>query len=166
MCIAIQIDERIIRWSDESHRLPILRKDGDVEWVAWGMPFGQISHKAPAGSCASLDSVRSGKWKRYGARPVKIVADRFAVLDGAGAEHWTDLAAGLVLQGALIAPTTTPRQRPLGRRYCAPISSPSHLTPGGCQLDKMSRITNFMTLPSIIRTHHTLNTRYGVLNGI
>jgi len=103
MCIAIQLKERVIRWGDESPSLPLLRKDGSIEWVAWGAPFGQVSHKAPAGSCASLDSVRSGKWKRYGARPAKIVADRFAVLDGAGAEHWTDLAAGLALQGALIA---------------------------------------------------------------
>ncbi len=103
MCIAIQHAGQIIRWEDEAARLPVLRKDGRIELITWGLPFGQMSHKAPAGGCASLDAIRSGMWKRYGVRPAKIAADRFAALDSAGEEHWTDLAAGLALQGALIA---------------------------------------------------------------
>jgi len=103
MCIAIQHAGQIIRWEDEAARLPVLRKDGRIEWVTWGLPFGQMSHKAPAGGCASLDAIRSGKWKKYGVRPAKIAADRFAVLDGAVAERWIDLAPGLAIQGALIA---------------------------------------------------------------
>lgn len=141
MCIAIQHAGQIIRWEDEAARLPVLRKDGRIELVTWGLPFGQMSHKAPAGGCASLDAIRSGKWKKYGARPAKIVADRFAVLDGAGAERWVDLAPGLAIQGALIVTDNKIQTATIGTqilRVYIVTEPPSALTPGG--IEKMPRI--------------------------
>lgn len=141
MCVAIQHAGKIIRWDDAAPHLPLLRKDGRIEWVTWGAPLGYGSLKIPAGGLASLDSVRSGKWKRYGARPAKIMANRFAVLDGSGAERWFDLAPGLAIQGVLIATdnriqTATNGEKVL-RVYV--ITEPSGLLAHG-QLEKMPRI--------------------------
>lgn len=141
MCIAIQHAGQIIHWKDENPRLPLLRKDGRIEWVTWGMPHGMGSHKVPAGGCSSLDAVRSGKWKRYGARPAKIVADRFAVLDDSGTEHWVDLAPGLAIQGALIVTDNKIQTATIGTqilRVYIVTEPPSALTPGG--IEKMPRI--------------------------
>lgn len=141
MCIAIQLNGLAIRWDDESPHLPVLRKDGSVEWIAWGMPVGMVSHKAPAGGWASLESIRSGKWKRYGARPAKVAADRFAQLDGAGAEHWTDLAPGLALQGALIATDNRIQTATAGSQILRVyiVTEPSGALGSG-KLEKMPRI--------------------------
>lgn len=141
MCNAIQKGERVIRWGDEDPHLPLLRRDGNIEWIAWGMPFGQVSHKAPAGGCASLDAVRSGKWKRYGVRPAKVVVDRFAVLDSDGIERWFDLAPGLALQGALIAVDNKIQTATAGSqilRVYIVTEPPGALGPG--KLEKMPRI--------------------------
>lgn len=141
MCVAIQHAGKIIRRDDAAPHLPLLRKDGRIEWVTWGAPLRHGSLKIPAGGLASLDSVRSGKWKRYGARPAKVAADRFAVLDSDGAERWFDLAPGLAIQGALIATDNKIQTATMGaqilRAYIV-TESPSILIGG--QLEKMPRI--------------------------
>lgn len=104
MCIAIEYQGKVISWADAEPRLPVLRKDGEIEWVTWGLPFARArSATIPAGGWARLESIRDGKWRRYGARPVKIPASRFAERDADGTAHWFELTDGLVIQGAMIA---------------------------------------------------------------
>lgn len=82
--------------------LPILRRDGGIEWVQWGLPYGADVKGVPAGACARRESLLEGKWKRLNPRPVKIMAEAFMERDGKKQPHWFEISDRLAIQGAMI----------------------------------------------------------------
>jgi len=52
--------------------LPVLKKDGEIEWVTWGKRKEEDTTAFPNGGWARLDSIKEGKWQRYQPRPVLL----------------------------------------------------------------------------------------------
>ncbi|BEV72941.1 hypothetical protein THUN1379_24230 [Paludibacterium sp. THUN1379] len=101
MCAAIEYDQQRYYYKD-SPRLPVLRRDGSLLWVQWGLPHGADIRGVPAGACARRESLLAGKWTRLKPRPVKIPCSAFMERDNKRAEHWFAIDGQLAIQGALI----------------------------------------------------------------
>lgn len=80
--------------------LPVLKKDGSHILLPWGRRQEQHG-KLPLGGWARLESVYSGIWDKYFARPVKIPVLAFMEKDLAGRSHWYDLQKGQFIQGLI-----------------------------------------------------------------
>lgn len=103
MCAGIEFNGRRVLFAEPSPQLPILLKGGAIDWAPWGKPFAEsVDKSAPAGGWARLESIQAGKWKRYGAKPVLIVATAFMERDARGEAIWFPVAPGLAIQGAAI----------------------------------------------------------------
>lgn len=116
MCSGIEYRGRRLYFKD-SPDVPLLRRDGGVEWVQWGLPYGTDLPGIPPGGCARLESVRAGKWNRLGVRPVRILCSAF-MERGPGpdrAEHWSPVSELLAIQGALIVIENKIQTNILGR---------------------------------------------------
>ena len=110
MCSAIDFHDRTVRFLDESPQLPLLMRDGSVEWAQWGKPFAESADRsAPAGGWARLESIQSGRWKRFGVKPVKVLAQRFMERD-----VWFPVPSGFYIQGAAIRCPNRTLQAELG----------------------------------------------------
>ena len=81
--------------------LPVLKKDGEIEWITWGKRTEETAPQFPDGGWARLDSIKQGKWQRYQPRPVLLPVHSFMEKDHDKASHWFDLQAGELLQGLL-----------------------------------------------------------------
>ncbi len=92
-------------------QLPIRLRGGRVVMVKWGARSaipgveddtgpGHI-RTWPNGGWAALDDIRSDAWKRYDPKPVKVVINRFVVVDRHHLPRWTYLKRGQYLQGLL-----------------------------------------------------------------
>lgn len=101
MCAGIEFEGRRILFSDENPQLPVLLKDGKIGWAVWGRPF-KFPDAYPAGGWARLDSIKSGRWKRWKPKPVKIPATAFMERAKDGRAVWFPIAGSLVIQGCAI----------------------------------------------------------------
>jgi putative SOS response-associated peptidase YedK len=81
--------------------LPILKKDGDVEWVTWGKRKEEPVQGFPNGGWARLDSINEGKWKRFHPKPVLLPVQSFMEKDHERKSHWIEVPQGEVVQGLL-----------------------------------------------------------------
>jgi len=81
--------------------LPVLKKDGEIEWVTWGKRKEENAPEFPNGGWARLDSIKQGKWQRYHPRPVLIPIHSFMEKDADKISHWFDMKPDEVLQGLL-----------------------------------------------------------------
>lgn len=81
--------------------LPVLKKDGEIEWVTWGKRKEENAPEFPNGGWARLDSIKQGKWQRYHPRPVLIPIHSFMEKDADKVSHWFDMKPDDVLQGLL-----------------------------------------------------------------
>jgi hypothetical protein len=82
-------------------KLPVRKKAGEHELVAWGRRKEEPGD-FPPGGWARLDSIRQGKWDRYVPRPVKIDVERFMEKDNRRNSHWFDMPASSFIQGLLV----------------------------------------------------------------
>lgn len=80
--------------------LPVLKRDGGVEWVTWGKRKEETGRFFDGG-WAKLDSIKAGKWQRYHARPVLLPVHAFMEKDHERTSHWFDVQPGQVIQGLL-----------------------------------------------------------------
>lgn len=81
--------------------LPVLKKDGEIEWVTWGKRKEEDTTAFPNGGWARLDSIKEGKWQRYQPRPVLLPIQSFMEKDAEKVSHWFDMKAGEAVQGLL-----------------------------------------------------------------
>ena len=81
-------------------RLPVLRKDGSTDLVAWGRRRDQAG-QLPQGGWARLDSVKAGRWDRWFPKSVKIPAFAFMEKGPDGCNEWYDLPKHKLLHGLL-----------------------------------------------------------------
>jgi hypothetical protein len=108
--------------------LPVLRRGGGHELLAWGRRKEE-GGELPPGGWARLDSIKQGRWDRYDPRPVRLEVEEFMEKDRTGHSHWYPLDAGQWLQGLVatrggeqrayvvtLAPTQ-PAQRALHDRW-------------------------------------------------
>ncbi len=79
--------------------LPVLKKDGEVEWVTWGKRKEEVARFFPNGGWARLDSIKAGKWERYNPTPVLLPIHSFMEKDHERVSHWFDLKPDELLQG-------------------------------------------------------------------
>lgn len=89
--------------------LPVLKKDGEIEWVTWGKRKEEDAPQFPNGGWARLDSIKDGKWQRYKPRPVMIPIQSFMEKDHDKTSHWFDLQPNELLQGLLTVQNDVPR---------------------------------------------------------
>ncbi len=100
MCSGIEFDDQLHLWQDPAVQLPVLRRDGSVQWLPWGGRHG-IETRFFQGPCARLESLRAGKWQRFSPRPVKIPLTRYMERDARGRPYWVKVRPGQYLQGVL-----------------------------------------------------------------
>lgn len=81
--------------------LPVLRKNGEIEWVSWGKRKEEPERFFAPGGWARLDSVQAGKWQRFHPRPVLLPVQSFMEKDHERQSHWIDVPAGQLMQGLL-----------------------------------------------------------------
>jgi putative SOS response-associated peptidase YedK len=87
--------------------LPILKKDGEIEWVKWGKRKEEDNNEMPEnkffapGGWARLDSINARKLTRFHPVPVKIPVQSFMEKDAQKESHWIDVPVGKVIQGLL-----------------------------------------------------------------
>ena len=81
--------------------LPVLRKNGEIEWVTWGKRKEEPERFFAPGGWARLDSVQAGKWQRFHPRPVLLPVQSFMEKDHERQSHWIDVPAGQLMQGLL-----------------------------------------------------------------
>jgi hypothetical protein len=91
-------EEHTVYFPQPKACLPVRLKTGSARLVTWGRRREEDCI-LPPGGWARLDSVRAGKWQRYGPRPVLIGVESFMEKDDNGNSHWYDLAAGDYIQG-------------------------------------------------------------------
>lgn len=80
--------------------LPVFKRDGVVEQVAWGRRRHQQG-MLPMGGWARREAILSGAWDRFMPKPVKIPIHAFMETDYEGEEHWYELTRGQWVQGLL-----------------------------------------------------------------
>lgn len=85
-----------------SPALPVLRLDGGIEWVQWGLPYGAGMPGAPSGASARSEDLPEDKWRKLHPHSVRIPCQTFMVRDARKAEHWFAVDAGRAIQGVLI----------------------------------------------------------------
>lgn len=100
MCSGIEHEDQLHLWKDPDVRLPVLCRDGSVEWLLWGQRHG-VPGDFVQGPCARLESVREGRWNRYAPRPVKIPLTRFMERDQRNRPCWVAVAPDQCLQGLI-----------------------------------------------------------------
>lgn len=81
--------------------LPVIKKDGEIEWVTWGRREEESDIRFAMGGWARLTSIKDGKWERYNPIPVKIPVQSFMEKDEARQSHWIDLTPSQALQGLI-----------------------------------------------------------------
>lgn len=81
--------------------LPVIKKDGGIDWVKWGKRKEEDVRFFPNGGWARLDSNNIGKWERYHPKPVLIPVQSFMEKDHERASHWFDLPPDQALQGLI-----------------------------------------------------------------
>jgi putative SOS response-associated peptidase YedK len=81
--------------------LPVLKRDGEIEWVSWGKRKEETISYFPNGGWARLDSIQAGKWQRYQPTPVLLPVNAFMEKDGEKASHWFEMKPDEVIQGLL-----------------------------------------------------------------
>ena len=82
--------------------LPVLKKNGEVEWVTWGKRKEEDAPQFPNGGWARLDSIQSGKWQRYDPKPILLPIHSFMEKDHDKTSHWFDLKPNELLHGLLM----------------------------------------------------------------
>lgn len=100
--------------------LPVLKKDGSVEWVKWGKRKEEEAPGFAPGGWARLDSIKDGKWQRYDPKPVLLPVHSFMEKDAEKVSHWFDLEPTEAIQGLIavqnnearvyVVTTDTPRE--------------------------------------------------------
>jgi putative SOS response-associated peptidase YedK len=112
MCGGVQYTDKAnktwnIYFPSPKAALPILKKDGEIEWVKWGKRKEEGSEDNPdlkffaPGGWARLDSINEGKWKCFHPVPVKIPVQSFMEKDEHKVSHWIEVPDGQVIQGLL-----------------------------------------------------------------
>lgn len=108
MCAGVEIEgqEKAARiyFPVPTATLPVLMKDGSISSLRWGARREDDAPKDghlrwPAGGWARLESVRTGRWKRFHPVPVKIPARGYMEKDAEGKSHWFKLETGEYIQG-------------------------------------------------------------------
>lgn len=100
MCGAIQIQENKVFFPHPNAKLPVRRRDGELQWITWGKRREEQC-AFPEGGWARLTSIKDGRWTRLNPRPVQIVVERFMEKDVDGQRYWFDLEEGEFIQGLL-----------------------------------------------------------------
>jgi putative SOS response-associated peptidase YedK len=81
--------------------IPVLKKDGDVEWVPWGKRKEEPLEGFVNGGWARLDSIKMGKWKRFNPQPVVLPVQAFMEKDHDRKSHWIDVTEAQAIQGLI-----------------------------------------------------------------
>lgn len=81
--------------------LPVLKRDGDIEWVTWGKRKEEPDHFFAPGGWARLNSIQEGKWKRFDPRPVLLPIQSFMEKDHERNSHWFEVPSGHFIQGLI-----------------------------------------------------------------
>lgn len=107
MCSAIEHQGQKLYFM-YSPALPVLRLDGGIEWVQWGLPYGAGMPGAPSGASARSEDLPEEKWRKLRPHSVRIPCQAFMVRDARKAEHWFAVEPGRAVQGALIQLSSIP----------------------------------------------------------
>lgn len=81
--------------------IPVIKKDGEVEWIAWGKRNEEDLPFFPNGGWARLDSIKAGKWEKYNPKPVLLAMNWFMEKDADKQSHWFEIKANEAVQGLL-----------------------------------------------------------------
>lgn len=89
-----------VYFSQPKAMLPVKIGREPLRLVPWGRRLHEKSD-LPLGSCALLPSIHKGQWRNYMPKPVKLVVEKFMVIDYENHSHWYELINGQCMQGLL-----------------------------------------------------------------
>lgn len=106
MCGGIKYtDKQLKTWTvyfpSPKAALPVIKKDGEIEWVTWGKRKEETVPYFPNGGWARLDSIKEGKWQRFHPIPVLLPLNAFMEKDHDKVSHWFNMKPDEVIQGLL-----------------------------------------------------------------
>ena len=101
MLISLTHAAKEIRFSEHDACLPILCRDGSIQWVQWGRRLRDQGNLLPIGRWIPLDEVKSDRWKGHGRVPVKVSASRYC-MEADGIQYWYNVPPGMYLQGVVM----------------------------------------------------------------
>lgn len=79
--------------------LPVLKRDGEVEWITWGKRKEEADTYFTPGGWARLDSIKAGKWARFNPMPVLLPVQSFMEKVHERKSHWISVPSGQAIQG-------------------------------------------------------------------
>ena len=83
--------------------LPVLRSDGEIEWIKWGKRREEVANTGfIQGGWARLDSINAGKWDRLKPQRVVLAVTSFMEKDESRASHWIELEPDQALEALVI----------------------------------------------------------------
>lgn len=102
MCIGIMYKGTQSYFLNADACLPIIHpRTGIIEWLPWGMRPAERHVHFFNGSTVTDHELREGKWAELQPIPVRIAAQRFAMLDRDRDIHWMPVPEGKEIRGVL-----------------------------------------------------------------
>lgn len=144
MCAGVEFNGQPIRWADSRPRLPVLMRDGSVEWCQWGRSGISLTPDAPGGGILRLEDIRAHKWARFRPTPVKIPASAFLLLNIDDSETWHAIPPGFAIQAAAISSKELVGHRveALPKVYIITIPATDDLSPLHERMPRLIRNSN------------------------
>ncbi|QDQ25612.1 hypothetical protein FNU76_04170 [Chitinimonas arctica] len=102
MCEAIQYQGRQVWFRIEGAQLPVIRKDGAIAMLPWGLRQADRHVHLHNGANVLLQQLGEDEWKRLHPVPVRLAVERFCQVDKEGTQHWFDVAPGKLMRGVLV----------------------------------------------------------------
>ena len=93
-----QDNEYKLYFPNPKAKLPVKKKNGKLQLLAWGRRREQAGN-LPMGGWARLESIQKGVWDKYAPKSVKIPVHAFMEKDIEGVSHWFELTKGQWIQG-------------------------------------------------------------------
>ncbi len=106
MCGGVQYTDKAnktwtIYFPNPKAALPVLKRNGEIEWVPWGKRKEEADDGFYQGGWARLDAIHAGKWAKLNAKPVMLPVQAFMEKDEVRQSHWITVPQGQVIQGLL-----------------------------------------------------------------
>lgn len=89
-----------VYFSQPRAMLPVKFAREQTRVVSWGRRLNENS-EMPLGGWAMLPAIYKGRWNQYSPKPVRLLVEKFMVMDYENHPHWYEVVSGQWIQGLL-----------------------------------------------------------------
>lgn len=102
MISAVEVSGTVYEMDRYSGRIPVLKRNGDLDLMPWGVFSHYEPEDLPRGPDVALGKVRDGSLQHRRPRPVKIPAQRYRLSERGKDDQWFPVPVGKCLQGVML----------------------------------------------------------------